>query len=118
MTTDADCIFCQIVAKQAPATVVFDGGDTLFFRDISPKAKVHIVGIPKEHLASLHAVKADHHAMIGKLLHDVAHVAEDVGLAEGGYRVVTNIGAHAGQMVSHLHFHILGGEPLGPMVSM
>lgn len=110
-----DCIFCSIVAEQTPADVVFDGGDTLFFHDISPKAKVHVVGITKEHIASLQELHGDHHALVGKLLHDAAHVAQAVGVDESGYRVITNIGAHAGQLVPHLHFHILGGEPLGPL---
>jgi len=114
-TPQAECIFCQIVAGTTQADVLFDGGDTLFFRDISPKAAVHIVGIPKKHLASLDAVVADDQAMLGKLLHDCADVATTAGLVEGGYRVLTNVGSDAGQEVNHLHFHILGGEPLGPL---
>lgn len=111
----ADCIFCSIAAGSTPAEIIFDGGDTLFFHDISPKAKVHILGIPKDHIPSLQEIQGDHHALVGKLLHDAVHVAEEAGLDEGGYRVLTNIGAHAGQVVPHLHFHILGGEPLGPL---
>ena len=102
-----DCIFCQIAAGTTEADVVFDGGDTLFFRDISPKAAVHIVGIPKEHQTDLHDV--------GKILSNVEAVALKVGIAESGYRVITNRGSDAGQEVAHLHFHILGGEPLGPL---
>lgn len=115
MPTDPNCIFCQIAAGTSPADIVFDGGDTVFFHDISPQAKVHIVGIPKVHLGSLREMRADHHTMVGKLLHDAVHVAHDAGLDEGGYRIVTNIGDDAGQAVSHLHFHILGGQQLGPL---
>ena len=115
MPPDPDCIFCSIAAGTTPADVVFDGGDTVFFHDISPQAKVHLIGISKEHIASLREMKGDYHTMVGKLLHDAVHVAHDAGLDEGGYRIVTNIGAHAGQVVSHLHFHILGGERLGPL---
>lgn len=110
-----DCIFCNIIEGTTPADIVFDGGDTLFFRDISPKAKVHIVGIPKKHYESLDEISGDDHAVIGKLLHEAAHVAEDMGLKESGYRVITNVGPDAGQDIKHLHFHILGGEPLGPI---
>lgn len=112
-----ECIFCSIVDGVTPADVVFDGGDTLFFRDIEPKAAVHIVAITKKHIASLDAVVGDDHAVIGKLLHEAAHVAEDVGIKESGYRVITNVGRDAGQEIHHLHFHILGGEPLGPLKS-
>jgi histidine triad (HIT) family protein len=112
---NAECIFCAIVNGETQADIVFDGGDTLFFRDISPKARIHIVGIPKQHLISLAAMEANDQAVMGKLLHDAAHVAEDIGIADSGYRVITNVGADAGQEVQHLHFHILGGEPLGPL---
>ncbi len=117
ITPDPDCLFCKIATGKLPATVVYDGGDTLFFNDIAPKAKVHVLGIPKEHIPSLHKIQGDHHLLVGKLLHDAVHVASDLGLDTGGYRVLTNIGANAGQVVGHLHFHILGGEPLGAMVS-
>lgn len=110
-----DCIFCQIADGEASADIVFDGGDTVFFRDIHPKAPVHIVGIPKKHLTSLADVHGDDHALVGKLLHEAAEVAAEAGLTENGFRVVTNVGRDAGQEVEHLHFHILGGESLGPL---
>lgn len=110
-----DCIFCSIVQGITPADIIFDGGDTLFFRDISPKARVHVIGIPKEHILSLVDVHADHHPLIGKLLHEASRVARDLELHESGYRVITNAGRDAGQLVAHLHFHLLGGEPLGPL---
>lgn len=109
------CIFCSIIDGTTAADVVFDGGDTLFFRDISPKARVHIVGIPKKHLTSLATMIVDDQALVGKLLHDAAHVAESVSVSESGYRVVINAGRDAGQEIQHPHLHILGGEPLGPM---
>jgi histidine triad (HIT) family protein len=113
--TQSNCIFCSIVEKVTPSDIVFDGGDTLFFRDISPKAKVHVIGIPKKHLTSLDDVQGDDHALIGKLLHEAAEVASQLGILESGYRVLTNVGADAGQEVQHLHFHVIGGEPLGAM---
>lgn len=113
MSVEAECIFCKIVEGVVPADIVFDGGDTLFFKDIHPKAPVHIIGIPKKHLTSLDAMIGDDHLAIGKLMHDATHIARDAGIFESGYRVVTNVGAYAGQEVPHLHFHIVGGEPLG-----
>lgn len=110
-----DCIFCEIVAGRTPVDVVYDGGDTLFFRDISPKARVHLVGIPKKHIISLADVVAYDQAVVGKLLHDIVHVAEEMGITESGYRVITNVGRDAGQEVQHLHFHVLGGESLGSL---
>lgn len=109
------CIFCKIVGGTISADILFDGGDTLFFRDIHPKAAVHIVGIPKQHIETLDAMVGDDHLLMGKLLHDATHVARDAGILESGYRIVTNIGLHAGQEIPHLHIHILGGEPLGPL---
>lgn len=113
METSSDCVFCKIVSGNISADILFDGGDTLFFKDIHPKAPVHIIGIPKKHIQSLDGVVGDDHSMIGKLMHDATHIARDAGIFESGYRVVTNVGKDGGQEVPHLHFHILGGEPLG-----
>ncbi|HYT26589.1 MAG TPA: histidine triad nucleotide-binding protein [Actinomycetota bacterium] len=110
--SEANCLFCRVVRKEVPADVVLDTGDVLAFRDINPQAPTHVLVIPKEHLASLEEV-ADHH---GPLLVDLVgaanQVARDEGVA-GGFRVVTNIGASAGQSVDHLHLHVLGGRRFG-----
>ncbi|HSX24825.1 MAG TPA: histidine triad nucleotide-binding protein [Candidatus Andersenbacteria bacterium] len=116
MSAVADCIFCRIAEGGIPADILFDGGDTLFFRDTNPKAPVHIIGIPKKHLESLDAIGGDDHCVIGKLLHEATHVARDAGIFESGYRVITNVGKDAGQEVMHLHFHVVGGEDLGPLI--
>lgn len=110
-----ECIFCAIATGTATADIVYDGGDTLFFRDINPKARVHVLGIFKTHVASLAAINVDQQVTLGKLLHDAVHVSEELGLRDSGYRVITNIGPDSGQAVPHLHLHILGGEPLGPL---
>ena len=115
MAEGEKCIFCRIAAGEATAKVVFDGGDTLFFHDIHPKARVHVVGITKKHLTNLADMVGDDHLVIGKLLHEASHVAEDLGVAAEGYRVVTNVGKNAGQEIQHFHIHVLGGEPLGPL---
>lgn len=112
-----ECIFCGIAEGTVPADVVLATDDTVFFHDISPKTKVHVVGIPKQHIPSLDAVGENERALVGKLLSEVSSAAAKGGIeAEEGYRVITNIGPHAGQEIEHLHFHILGGEPVGPMV--
>lgn len=94
---------------------MYDGGDTLFFRDIAPKAPVHIVAITKKEISSLDHMTDEDQALLGKLMKDITIVAKQMGLSEGGYRVITNVGNDAGQEVKHLHFHMLGGEPLGPL---
>jgi histidine triad (HIT) family protein len=110
-----ECIFCQIAAGDATADIVADGGEIIFFRDISPKAAVHIVGIPKKHIASLDKLESGDAELLARLLEGVVRVARDAGLAEDGYRVVCNVGRNAGQEVQHLHIHIMGGEALGPL---
>ena len=113
--TKSDCIFCRIVSGEVRAEVVVDGGDTLFFRDRSPRARVHLLGIPKSHLESLAQVSDSDEVLLGKIQRDIAKVAQSAGIAEAGYRVITNVGANAGQEIAHLHWHILGGEPVGPL---
>jgi len=109
------CIFCQIVSGQTAADIVWQDDETIFFRDISPQAKVHLVGIPKDHVESLAVLSEQDQGMIGRTIENITKVARQAGIDEGGYRVVTNVGADAGQEVKHLHWHILGGEPLGPI---
>lgn len=110
-----ECIFCQIASGAAQAEVVFDGEETLFFQDISPKATVHIIGIPKRHISSVDGIKETDRELMGQLLLEVGAVAREAGLVEGGYRVISNVGQNSGQVVPHLHWHILGGEALGPL---
>ncbi|MDP3997884.1 MAG: histidine triad nucleotide-binding protein [Candidatus Andersenbacteria bacterium] len=114
-THDPDCIFCRMVTGETPVEAVYESTDTLFFRDISPKAKVHVLGIPKRHIVSLAHMTDDDQLLIGKLIHDATKVARDLGLVAGGYRIISNVGDDAGQVVKHVHFHVLGGERLGPM---
>lgn len=104
------CLFCQIAQKEIPATVVWEDTDFLAFRDIHPKAPVHVLLIPKQHLESVvHATPADQ-AMLGKLMLRVSDVAAAVGLKEQGFRTIINTGKEGGQEVMHLHLHIMGGK--------
>ncbi|APR83832.1 histidine triad (HIT) protein [Minicystis rosea] len=106
------CLFCKIAAKQIPAKVLFEDDELVAFHDINPGAPTHVLVIPKEHIVSLSDGKAEHTALLGKLLLATARVAEETGIAQSGYRVVTNTGPNAGQSVFHLHLHVLGGRAL------
>ena len=103
------------MAKDIPATVVHETGTTLAFRDIGPKAPVHVLVIPKEHHANVAELAAADPALAGEVLAAVGEIARAEGLADG-YRVIFNTGPHSGQEVDHVHAHVLGGAPLGPMI--
>jgi histidine triad (HIT) family protein len=113
-----DCLFCRIVAGEIPATVVHETDDTLAFRDVGPKAPVHVLVIPKAHHRDVAALAAADPALAGKVLAACGAVAEQEGLTGDGYRVIFNVGAFGGQEVFHVHGHVVGGRPLGPMLSI
>lgn len=107
-----DCVFCRIAAHQAPAQVLFEDEQVMAFYDIAPRAPVHLLVIPKEHIRSLAEASAEHQDLLGKLLLSVQRAAREAGIA-AAFRVVTNSGEGAGQSVFHLHFHVLGGRRMG-----
>ncbi len=109
----SDCLFCKIAAGEIPSTKVYEDEEILAFRDIAPKAPVHILLIPKKHLASLAEAGPEDAALLGKMQLLARQLAEQEGVAESGFRVVANSGPNSGQEVAHLHYHLLGGEPLG-----
>jgi histidine triad (HIT) family protein len=111
-----DCLFCRIVAGEIPADVVHETGSTLAFRDIAPKAPVHFLVIPKTHHPHMAALAEADPALAGEVLATAAAVARAAGLDADGYRTIFNTGPHSGQEVFHVHAHVLGGAPLGPMV--
>jgi histidine triad (HIT) family protein len=113
---DNDCLFCRIVAGEIPATVVHETPTTLAFRDIDPKAPVHVLVIPKAHHRDVVALAADP-AAAADVLAASAAVAEAEGLTGDGFRLIFNTGSHGGQEVFHVHAHVVGGRPLGPMVA-
>ena len=106
------CLFCGIVAGSVPSTSVLDTETCYAFRDINPAAPVHVLVVPKEHLDSVEAVGSAQTVLLGDLFDAIRAVAAKEGIAESGYRVVTNVGEDAGQLVRHLHFHVLGGRSL------
>lgn len=110
-----DCLFCRIVKGEIPATVVHQTDTTLAFRDINPMAPVHVLVIPKAHHADLPAVAGADPGLAAELLAAAARVARDEGL-DNGYRLIFNTGPDSGREVDHVHAHVVGGEPLGPML--
>ena len=107
----SDCLFCKIIAGTIPSTKVYEDETVFAFRDIAPQAPTHILVIPKAHLSSVNDVTAENSAVVAHIFDVIPQIAKAEGL-EGGYRVVSNCGADAGQTVHHLHFHILGGKVL------
>ena len=110
---DPNCLFCKIVAGEIPSTKVHEDDLTFAFRDINPKAPTHILVIPKAHVASAAELGEADGPLIGRLFAVIASLARSEGIAERGYRVVTNVGDDAGQSVHHLHLHLLGGRSMG-----
>ena len=105
------CIFCKIIAKQIPGNFVYEDDTVVAFLDINPKAKVHVLIVPKKHIPTISEVKDDDQELLGKLFLIARDVAAKEGVSEG-YKLIVNNGACAGQVVFHLHIHLLGGEGL------
>jgi len=109
-----DCIFCQIAAERIPAKMVYQDDQVVCFKDLKPLAPLHLLLIPREHLANLNEAEEKHRGLMGQILLIAARLAREAGVDEDGYRLVTNCGRNAGQEVTHLHFHLVAGRPLGP----
>jgi histidine triad (HIT) family protein len=105
-----DCLFCKIVAGEIPATVVRETDNTFAFKDLNPQAPVHDLVVPRAHYRNAVELAANAPELAAALLVEAAEVAKAEGIADGGYRVVFNTDAHAGQTVFHVHAHVLGGE--------
>jgi histidine triad (HIT) family protein len=110
--SEADCLFCRIIAKEIPADIVHQDDRAVVIRDINPQAPTHLLVIPKEHIESLDEASQKDEPLLGHLLRVGARVANEAGLGESGYRTVINTGAGAGQSVFHLHVHVLGGRSM------
>ena len=106
-----DCLFCKIIKGDIPSTKVYEDEMVYAFRDINPQAPTHILVIPKAHIDSVNGITEENSAVVAHIFEVIPKIAAAEGLT-GGYRVVSNCGADAGQTVFHLHFHILGGKPL------
>lgn len=108
----SDCLFCKIIAGDIPSARVYEDDLVLAFRDIAPQAPTHVLVVPKAHIAGCDAVTAENSGLVAHIFEVIPAIAKSEGLTNG-YRVVSNCGSDAGQTVRHLHFHILGGRPLG-----
>ena len=108
-----DCLFCRIASMEVPADIVFEDDTVIAFRDITPKAPVHILLIPRQHITSAASLTDANGPMLGRLFAIAAQIARDEGVAKSGFRMTTNSGAGAGQSVPHLHFHLMGGRQMG-----
>lgn len=107
----SDCIFCRIAAKEIPSQVVYEDDAVVAFRDINPQAPVHLLVIPRRHIRNVLEV-ADDSALVGRIHATVARLASEHDLSDRGFRIVVNTGAHGGQSVDHLHYHVLGGRSM------
>lgn len=106
-----DCLFCRIIRKEIPATIVAENGHCIAFRDTNPQAPTHVLVIPRQHVASLNEAKDPN--VVGQMHQMAVQVAKSEGLTERGYRTLINTNADAGQTVFHIHLHLLGGRRMG-----
>ena len=107
-----NCLFCKIVAGDIPSNKAYEDADILAFHDIAPQAPVHVLIIPKRHIASANALTRGDDAVLCKMFEVARLLAKDLGIDETGYRLITNIGPDGGQTVPHLHLHLIGGREL------
>jgi len=106
-----DCLFCGIADGDIPSDQLHADDLVVAFRDIAPRAPVHVLVIPRDHVASAAVLTQDHAELVGRMFAVAAEIARREGVADDGYRVTTNVGANGGQTVGHLHFHVMGGRP-------
>lgn len=107
-----DCIFCNIVTGKIPSDIVYQDDEVIAFRDISPQSPVHLLVIPKKHFTSLVHLTGDEKELMGHMITVANQLARDEGISEVGYRLVINCGKQGGQLVPHLHLHVMGGRQL------
>ena len=108
----SNCLFCRIISGEIPATKVYEDDTLVAFNDINPQAPMHVLIVPRVHVATLNDLGAAHDAVVGAMVRRAAAIASDRGFAESGYRTVFNCNAHAGQAVFHIHLHVLGGRTM------
>lgn len=109
----ASCVFCRIIAGEVPASIVYQDDRLVAFNDINPQAPVHVLIVPRRHMASLNELTQADDALIGEMVRRAALIAQERGIAQSGYRTVFNCNRDAGQSVFHVHLHLLGGRRLG-----
>lgn len=108
----ADCIFCRIISGEVPGDLVYTDEEMIAFRDINPVASTHILLVPREHIASVQDLRPGQENLMGRIIFRARELAEQEGIASRGYRLVVNCGPEGGQVVPHLHVHLIGGRRL------
>lgn len=111
-----ECVFCKIVKGEIPSQKVYEDEEILAFHDINPAAPIHILVIPKKHIASLNEVRKEDQALLAKIHTTIQTIAKEQGFSDNGFRVIINCGKDGGQEVAHLHFHVLAGKQLGEKI--
>lgn len=109
---ETTCLFCRIVIGDLPSRRVHEDETVVAFHDIAPRAPTHILLVPREHIASVLDLTDEHGPLLGRLFHVAAEIARREGVAERGYRLVSNVGDWGGQSVDHLHWHLMGGRSM------
>jgi len=109
----SDCLFCRIIKRELPASIVFEDDRILAFNDINPQAPTHVLVLPKRHIPTLNDLDAADDSLVGEIVRRAAVIAAERGLAVGGYRTVFNTNRNAGQTVFHIHLHLVGGRHMG-----
>ena len=107
-----DCLFCRIIRREIPASIVYEDERVLAFNDINPQAPTHVLLVPKRHISTLNDLVPGDDSLVGELNRRAAAIADERGISAGGYRTVFNTNSAAGQTVFHIHLHLLGGRPM------
>jgi histidine triad (HIT) family protein len=108
----SDCLFCKIVNKEIPSDIIYEDEQLIAFKDINPVAPVHVLLIPKKHISDLTELTPEDTSLIGHLVLTAKKLASELGVAESGFRLINNCKQHGGQVIYHLHFHLIGGRQL------
>ena len=107
-----DCVFCNIINKTIQSQIIFENGNLIVIKDIMPKAPVHLLVIPKKHIEGVHMLAAEDESLAGEIILTAKEMAAKQGVGESGYKLVFNVGSDGGQVIPHLHLHLLGGKKL------
>ncbi|MFA6028098.1 MAG: histidine triad nucleotide-binding protein [Patescibacteria group bacterium] len=107
-----NCLFCRIIKKEIPADIIFENDNLIIFKDIHPKAPVHLLIVPKKHIASVNDIVAEDKNIIGEIFLQAKEIAKKLKLDESGYRLIVNTGKNGGQVIFHIHCHLVGGKLL------
>ena len=111
-----DCIFCKIIKKEIPSTIIYEDDKVIAFNDVNPAAPIHILVVPKKHIETLLDVTDEDNELISYVYQVINKIAKEKGFANNGFRVIVNCGKDSGQEVMHIHFHVLGGKKLGDKI--